>query len=449
MSNLPRNDTATPLTEWPSLLWRDWRGRVLFVAAVLTALIVPLAVVSHLVSDWSVLTPIYHWLSGKYPNQADSWMPMQKALEWHRQHGSGMYEEIFFTEGVKFQYPPSSLLPLLGLQALGIDPSFQLLNEINRVIVVLAAAGIGLLSYRLLAPLEAQGPTARVVRRLVSIYVAVAALIFYPVMMPVSIGQIQAWINSAFVFACIAWFADRRALAGFLIGCVCLLKPQFALFALWGLLRREWHLVAAMVVTGVVGLTISVLVFGISDHLDFLRVLSFISARGESYLPNQSFNGLLHLFVGHDSIWHEREFPPYNPIVHYGTLATSAVIVILAMASPRGQTPINRLIGFQFAALAFTLASPIAWEHHFGVLAPMLATAFAALLLRPTVQKARTDLLWLAACYVLTSSYLGFLKVFAETPLAIVQYYLFVGALGLFALQWRLTGRPATNEPNS
>lgn len=444
MSTPHRDDTTPAVTKW-SFPLEDWRSNAILVAVFLTAIILPLAVLSYVVSGWSNLTPIYHWLSGKYPDQADSWMPMLRALEWHAQHSSGMYEEIFFKEGVKFQYPPTSLLPLVGLEALQITPSYPLLNAINRLVVVLTAAGVGLLSHKLLAPLGARDPTA-VLRWLVSLYVGFATLLFYPVMMPVSIGQIQVWINSAFVFACIAWYADRRLLAGFLIGCVCLLKPQFALFVFWGIIRREWHLVAAMIVTGLVGLAISVLIFGLPDHLDFLRVLSFIASRGESYLPNQSFNGLLHMFVGHDPAWNIREFPPYNPIVHFGTLGTSAIIIILTMVSPRGQTPIGRLIGFQLAALAFTLASPIAWEHHFGVLAPMLATAFAGLLLRPTVLAARAELLWLAACYVLTSSYLGFLNIFAETPLAPLQYYLFIGALGMFALQWRLVADPTTNQ---
>src|SRR5262245_3364451 len=50
----------------------------------------------------------------------DSWRPMRQALrlldaEPHRP----IYQELFFVRRVKFQYPPTSLLPLWGLRRIG------------------------------------------------------------------------------------------------------------------------------------------------------------------------------------------------------------------------------------------------------------------------------------------------------------------------------------------
>ena len=43
----------------------------------------------------------------------DSWMPMSVALEVSQgPRASEIFQVVFFERGIKFQYPPSSLLPL-------------------------------------------------------------------------------------------------------------------------------------------------------------------------------------------------------------------------------------------------------------------------------------------------------------------------------------------------
>src|SRR5262249_27549320 len=155
--------------------------------------------------------------------------------------------------------------------------------------------------------------------------------------------------------------------------------------------------------------------FGLADHLDYLRVLSFMSQHGEGYYPNQSINGLLNrlMSITEPRLYANLEFfpdrfPPFNPWVYGGTLI-AAVLVLLTALFPlptlrrvRGREGWgrDRVIDFCIMALSATIASPIAWEHHYGILLPVFAVLLA------TAPASRGLLTWLAASYVLTSTFL-------------------------------------------
>jgi hypothetical protein len=63
------------------------------------------------------------WVTG-LPAAEDSWGTMRAALDWFWQHPGGrMYQQLFFVEGIKFQDPPTSLLPLYTLSLFGIHPA--------------------------------------------------------------------------------------------------------------------------------------------------------------------------------------------------------------------------------------------------------------------------------------------------------------------------------------
>src|ERR1700732_13408 len=82
------------------------------------------------VVDVSIWLVTHRWLGTNHPSvlnlarrwamswasglpMGDSWNPMRSALDWIRQHPGGrLYEQLFFVDRIKFQYPPSSLLPL-------------------------------------------------------------------------------------------------------------------------------------------------------------------------------------------------------------------------------------------------------------------------------------------------------------------------------------------------
>ena len=74
------------------------------------------------------------------------------------------------------------------------------------------------------------------------------------------------------------------------------------------------------------------------------------------------------------------------------------------------------------------MASPIAWEHHYGITLPMYAILLASSL------RDRTRLVLLGVSYVLVSTFVQVTNLLAGGPLNILQSTLFVGALVLLVL---------------
>ncbi|SAL66387.1 hypothetical protein AWB74_03717 [Caballeronia arvi] len=337
----------------------------------------------------------------------DSWMPMRGALAWFEQHPGGrMFEQLFFVEHVKFQYPPSSLLPLHALHSLGIDPTDALLNGIGWFVMLINVIASGAFAF----VLASRSANHAAFRWHWGIFGALAALSFFPILMAFRLGQAQVWINTLFALAALSYVLRRNALTGVLIGLICLCKPQLALFILWGLLRRQWRFCAGMLVTIAVGGVLSLAVFGLQNHIDYLHVLRELSRTGEAYMPNQSVNGFLNrLFhtVADPSVWQARGFPAFHPIVYGGTLLSSAVLIGFALLLPLRADSKSGLLDFLIAGLTFAVASPIAWEHHYGIMPAMyLAVMFAFLSFGPSNGKS-IALAALAASYFVTDHWLG------------------------------------------
>jgi hypothetical protein len=82
-------------------------------------------------------------------------------------------------------------------------------------------------------------------------------------------------------------------------------------------------------------------------------------------------------------------------------------------------------------ALSITMASPIAWEHHYGIVLPI----FAVMLARTLGNRAR--LCWLIASYMLISNFIPATNLLAPTVVNIVQSYLLAGAVILLVLLYR------------
>ena len=89
--------------------------------------------------------------------------------------------------------------------------------------------------------------------------------------------------------------------------------------------------------------------------------------------------------------------------------------------------------------LCFTMASPVAWEHHYGVLAPALA--WLAPIAAGSVRRVSAGA-WLAGAYLAVASLLHPLDVFAATRVNVLQNNLFAGALLLLFVLLR-AGRRA------
>ena len=375
----------------------------------------------------------------------DSWGAMQVALDHVAQlPDTPLYSKVFFTDHYRFQYPPSALFALSAMLAL--DPARVQVTDAyegpwpatNTIagwlfIALTAAATAALLEVSLAAfrP-DVDWQPWRIGRSLV---VACLTLTFYPVVKAFTLGQIQVWINALFALSLLAWATGWKVPSGLLIGIISLIKPHYGLFLVWAALRREARFAGACAATILVGLAASVAVYGLANHLDYVRVLSFLSQHGEAYYPNQSVNGLLNRVM---SIFDPQsyvnldlpagQFPPFTAWIWAGTVASSLLLLLFALVVPLRWQRREPVLDLCLMAIACTMASPIAWEHHYGVALPVFAVLLAACL------DNRLRLALAATCYVLMSTFVSAANLLAGTALNVFQSTLFAGALILLAV---------------
>jgi hypothetical protein len=394
-------------------------------------------------------TTILHYTEAFFEREAynDSWVPMRQALEYlHTPHlqelfsNKPLYTVLFFDQKVKFQYPLTSLLLLEPLRELAPDGFIHddLLNTISWIGILLMALmlwRILILSISRYSKLEITSQA----KKIIILFLCTAfTLTFYPLLKAYVLGQVQVWIDVLFTGMVLAWLTHRKKLSGFLAGLICIIKPQLILLLLWGLLRKQKKFVIALVITVVAFAAISVAVYGWENNLDYFNAVTFIAQHGESYFPNQSVNGLLNrlLFNGNNLEWIARSFPPYNPIVYWGTLLTSIALIGLALFWRRREYKHADVFDLSLAVLSFTIASPVAWEHHYGILLPIFAVALPATLGAYDLRK--RGMILLAITFFLSSNFFQFTDKTAATYFNILQSYLFFGAVILLFHLYKL-----------
>jgi|GEM_PF-471964 len=366
----------------------------------------------------------------------DSWRPMSAAIEkLAAEPETPLYSTLVFEEGTKFQYPPMSLPPYqairTGLESAAIDP-----NHGFATIGVLCAIGIGLISAWILS---------RGLKQPFNVLTVAAGLLaaftFYPLTRGIEIGQIQLWLNFAFALSLYAAMSGRMRMSGALIGIMCLFKPHYGLFVLWAAWKREVGFIVALIAAGGAASLVSLAMYGFHQHFDYLNALSYLSRHGEAYFANQSVNGILNRWYSladpalyNNLVFEHNRFPPFTPLVYGITMVATVTFVITALVTARR----DMALSFAIMMMSITMASPIAWEHHYGMVIPMYALAVVAL------KDRRNALIWLAASIVLMSHPWFVTNFLATTPLNIVQSYLFAGAMILLVLlHWAAAGFPA------
>jgi len=382
---------------------------------------------------------------------ADSWYPMTVAYQFHLGHpGEAMYSQVFFADHVKMQYPPSALLipHVLRRTQSDADPPETYAGEgykaagqelwtlYDRASWCCALLAVGFAGGIVLEALRDK--PVRDIDRYAALLVALGmGLTFYPNVRAYTLGQIQPFIALCFAASVLGWIRGLRVVPGILMGLCGLIKPQFGLFLVWGLLRKEGKFTIAFAVTGLLGLFASLSVFGWNNHVDYLKVLSHIGRHGETYYPNNSMNGLLNRLLqnGNNVEWDGYTFSPYHPIVYFGTLISSIALIAVACWKPRGHGTWPGLADFLLMALVCTMASPVAWEHHYSVLLPMLAALGACLMYGDS--RRRWEIAALGLAYMASSNLFHATNEFAGSIGNVGQSYLFAGALTVAFLLWR------------
>jgi len=372
----------------------------------------------------------------------DSWMAMRQGY-WYitTPHDKPIYSTLFIEKQVKFQYPLSSLFVMYA------TTDSTVLNSISLASIPVTCLFMVLIFNTFLTTASGKSfKEATGGEKAIRIALPVImTLSFQPLMFAYRLGQIQPWLTMGFVIA--TWLFMRGALtpSGAMLGLLTLVKPQFAIFLIWGALRKKWSFCASFFAVALVGTLLSLAVFGLKDNLDYLNVLKLLSQRGEQYVANQSVNGLVTRFL-HGSVndWKGYFLPPFSPVVYAATLISTLLFIGGAMFVParfRGG-----IADFMLAGFTSAIASPVAWTHHYGVLLPVFAALFAwTTRERPL---GRWTLPLTCASFFLIGLDLGWFWGLGPTKLNFIQAYPFFGvliALGILYV-WVLRGEPGGEE---
>jgi hypothetical protein len=359
--------------------------------------------------------------------------------------GQSIYQTTFFIKNIKFQYPLPSLLPLYSLRkaGLGNDSILVILNVLSWCAVWVTIAGSFWILMRCLQRRVGHLPQKDVLS--MGTLTVVSGIFFYPLVKGYSQGQIQPVVDALFALALYSWIRRKESVSGLLIGFMCLIKPQYSIIVLWFALRKKFSAFRASLLVAVVGFIIASLIFGWREQFAYLGVLSYMGKHGESFFENQSVNGLLHrlLMQGSNLKWEPNTFAPYSPFVYAASLISSLGFLAAALFYPKFRKNEGNSKDFAMIALVATMASPIVWEHHYGIVLPICGY-FAGSLTRPK------DLKLLGAAFVLIGSSWSPLNVFATVPgLNMVQSLPFFGGVLLLVLFLRSELPRAQSSPTT
>lgn len=373
---------------------------------------------------------------------SDSWYPMVRAIEHLRATPDvPVYAELFPGRHLRFQYPISSLLiPDLLQRVTG--ASWTTIAAILNALSWFCVWAIAVVCWRLLLGSHRLKTDTRGGSR-AELWLLLPCLaltvLFVPLTQSFVLGQVQTAMTLFAALALLLWRTGRKVLAGVLFGICCAIKPQWAVLLVWGALRAEWTMVAAGTAAfGTLALTAGAL-YGFGNYVDYIPVLSVLSRHGEAFFANQSVNGLMNrlLFNGNSLEWAADVFPDFHPAVYAATLSAAVLILGSALLFRRRAQPGPLDVGL--IVLSATMAAPIAWDHHYAVLLPIFAAA-APIALAVEPFRRRTGAVLLLA-YLLASQRLDLANRVADTPLNIVQSYLFFGAAIVLVLLYRTAGR--------
>lgn len=383
-------------------------------------------------SPWRILTG---------PYGRDSWKILDAAWNYWVTGNKPklIYSNLLIRDRIKFLYPPHTLFIPQFLSELKIEPVafYSITTRFFLALTIFGAFWIALYS------LNRFGYSTNTAwdKGMLFALVSILSLFFYPLVEAGNLGQIQLWINALFAFALLGFMQGYTTASGILIGIMASIKPQYGLFLVWGLFRGEKKFAISVLLTaGVISLA-GIFKFGASSYFDYINALNFLAHHGEAFMANHSINGLLNrIFSISDPItynninWRARYYPPFNPTVYYGTLMASLVFLIAALHGRKAKTGYSGVIDFCLVALASTMASPIAWGHHYGILFLIFIALWPFFWLNNTTPVCKFASLAFIGLYLISGNLFYFSRIFAQTRLNFLQSYIFLAALGIFAL---------------
>ena len=367
----------------------------------------------------------------------DSWLPMMKSLDYFQAnptqpiYAAKLYDTLI--------YPLASLLPMVFLRKLGVSDPVML--RILAVSSWLAVIGVVAMSLALARRLLRERGT--VLTWPSAIAVVLACLGCYPLLKGYSLGNAQTFLSFCFVAMLYLWTTGRERSAGVVAALLAFVKPQYVLLLVWMAVRRRWGAMWAFLACSVVVLAMSIAVFGWHNNLDYIGVLAGLSHKAQSHFANQSMFGTINraIFNGENISYTPHVYTPYIPWVYRVMVLTSLLLVGVVLLFPwgklRGSTADIAAMG-----LASVAASPMAWEHHYGIVCGIFAWVWFAY---GCWQKQRPWLLGVA--FFLTMNFLAATNLLSDRRgWNVLQSYMYFGALLLLFVLMRLARRVTRGE---
>ena len=298
--------------------------------------------------------------------RTDSWSYLVLGDWTWLHHPDAIYETAFFQHNIRFIYPPTSLLAYRAWFAarwIGIRPFTAL-----KFTLLFALVGTWVVAGEFFFARFSEGYFSRRQRWRIRLLLAILLCTFLPLINAFFLGQVQTLLNFLLIASAFLWLRKKRVAPGILIGLGCWLKPQMALFLLWGLLRRQWSFAVSLASMLAIGVILSLIIFGVHNTAEYLVVLRYLARHGDALFTNQSLNGLLHrqMHIGSPVTWFYG-YPPFNRTIYLATLVSSGVLLIAALVAPVLRHMASTTADFLLFAMATVMASPIAWEHHYGI----------------------------------------------------------------------------------
>jgi alpha-1,2-mannosyltransferase len=303
----------------------------------------------------------------------DSWLPMMKSLDYFKAHPTlPIYDAKLYDTLI---YSLASELPLVAMRKIGMsDVAMLRALAIGSWLAVWGVAAVSLVMGRWLLRRRGAELTWPAV-----VAVVLAVLGCYPLIKGYSLGNAQTFLSFGFAVMLLLWTTGHERSAGVVAALMTAVKPQFILLLVWMLVRKRWGAAWAFVACGVVLIAASVAVFGWHNNLDYIGVLAGLSHKAQSHYANQSMFGTINrmIFNGENIGYTPYVYTPYIPWVYRVTVMTSLLLVGLVLVYPwkklRGSTADIAAMG-----IASVAASPMAWEHHYGIVVAIAAWTWFA-----------------------------------------------------------------------